>query len=160
MQDIKSYFESKLNQRVDEGKFPEMDIETFIDIVNGEIDPEDFDLDSLDSKYVDIIKNHCKILARGGGYDGDGSSWYEYLVDQGVDMDKLDVDEDSDVYSIFDDGELDLNVLKVIGDAVGMRNVKCGGCWFTSGYEAPTFVLFDIKNAATKDILKNLEGWY
>ena len=42
----------------------------------------------------------------------------------------------------------------------GMPNPKCGGMYFTAGYDAPTVILFDEKNQFTKKLFDGLEGMY
>lgn len=42
----------------------------------------------------------------------------------------------------------------------GMSNPKCGGMYFTAGYDAPTVILFDEKNQFTKKLFDGLEGMY
>jgi hypothetical protein len=53
-----------------------------------------------------------------------------------------------------------LRLLKLFGEAVGMHNPKCGGMYFTAGYEAPTVILFDEKNQFTRELFDGLEGAY
>ena len=158
-----------------EGKFPGLDIESFISFKNDEIDMEewpDYGLDELDDKYIDFIKNHCAIIERGGGYDGNGEDAYSYLDTLGFEhLDKLfgiAGDSEDDDYSFFDgsvelpfeDGELlDKDWLKAAGKVAGI-NAKIGSTYYTAGYETPTFVLFDQNNAMAKEIISKIEGWY
>lgn len=160
MKSIRNYFESKLNQDVDEGKCPSIEINQFAYLVNNDSGQDDDDSDaynniiydlSMPDDVLDFIKTHCKIL------EGDDSNTcYDYLKKNGINPDDLGVDKNTDPQDVFPSGELGMDVLTVIGNAIGMRNVKCGGCWYTLE-DNPTFVLFDVKNSMTKDILNKIE---
>lgn len=157
--------------QLNEGKI-EMDIETFIsffeDGVDSDHEMEEYGLTEEDVKF---IQEHCKMLLHNGGYDGDGLGAAEVVEeDWGIDLKKycelvgVDYDEDEISLAIFwpyTDSEIDdPKLLKLFGQAAGMSNPKCGGMYFTAGYDAPTVILFDEKNQFTKKLFDGLEGMY
>lgn len=159
--------------QLNEGKI-EMDIETFISFFEDGIDShykrEEYGLTEEDVKF---IQEHCKMLLRNGGHDGDGLSGAEVIEqDWDIDLKKYfellgqDYDEEDDEANIWPvaDNEIKdpkyLRLLKLFGEAAGMPNPKCGGMYFTAGYDAPTVILFDEKNQFTKKLFDGLEGMY
>ena len=157
--------------QLNEGKI-EMDIETFISFFENGIDSdhemEEFGLTEEDVKF---IQEHCKMLLHNGGHDGDGLGAAEVVEeDWGIDLKKycelvgVDYDEDEiddENFWPYTDSEIDdPKLLKLFGQAAGMSNPKCGGMYFTAGYDAPTVILFDEKNQFTKKLFDGLEGMY
>lgn len=159
--------------QLNEGKI-EMDIETFISFFEDGIDSayerEEYGLTEEDVKF---IQEHCKILLRNGGRDGDGlngagvieQDWdislEKYFELLGQDYDEE--DDEANIWPVADNEIKDpkyLRLLKLFGEAAGMHNPKCGGMYFTAGYEAPTVILFDEKNQFTKKLFDGLEGAY
>lgn len=159
------------NLQLNEGKI-EMDIETFIsffeDGIGSEHEMEEYGLSEEDIKF---IQEHCKMLLHNGGHDGDdlgvagvveedwGIDLKKYCELVGVDYDEDGIDDEN--FWPYTDSEIDdPKLLKLFGEAAGMPNPKCGGMYFTAGYDAPTVILFDEKNQFTKKLFDGLEGWY
>lgn len=157
--------------QLNEGKI-EMDIETFISFFEDGIDSdhemEEYGLSEEDIKF---IQEHCKMLIHNGGHDGDdlgvagvveedwGIDLKKYCELVGVDYDEDEIDDEN--FWPYTDSEIDdPKLLKLFGEAAGMPNPKCGGMYFTAGYDAPTVILFDEKNQFTKKLFDGLGGWY
>ena len=156
---------------IKEGKI-EMDIETFISLMEDGVDSYEWrDELGLTEEDVKFIQEHCKMLLHNGGYDGDGlgaagvveEDWgidlKKYCELVGVDYDEDEIDDEN--FWPYTDSEIDdPKLLKLFGQAAGMSNPKCGGMYFTAGYDAPTVILFDEKNQFTKKLFDGLEGMY
>lgn len=157
--------------QLNEGKI-EMDIETFISFFEDSIDSDhEMEEYGLTEEDVKFIQEHCKMLLHNGGHDGDGLGATEVVEeDWGIDLKKycelvgVDYDEDEidgENFWPYTDSEIDdPKLLKLFGQAAGMPNPKCGGMYFTAGYDAPTVILFDEKNQFTKKLFDGLEGMY
>ena len=72
--------------QLNEGKI-EMDIETFISFFEDGIDSDhEMEEYGLTEEDVKFIQEHCKMLLRNGGHDGDGLSGAE-VIEQDWDID-------------------------------------------------------------------------
>lgn len=191
MVDLSAYIKESLDEstnkghRIYEGKFPRrVNIEGFIELVNAIQDESagsnldgilyELGIDDLDEKYYDFLLKHCKIIERGGGYDGNGEDQYTFLfstvgfnVNRFIDSHKQknyddDYEAESEAVDLsFEDGfPLSPAWLKEAGRITGMRNPKIGTTYRTAGFESPTFVIFDQNNSMAKEIMRSLEGSY
>lgn len=129
---------------------------------------EDYDDWNLSKEDIDELRKHTWMTPSQGGYDGDGRSWLDCLIDGGVDKNWLTkvlkkwginsiddtyeygVEDIDGIYSIFN---LDMKpdacrackdyVKDWEGDDMKV-NPKCGIAYWNSGYDAPMIVLFDV----------------
>lgn len=141
------------------------DISEIIDMDNT-TDREDDDI----VKILELIRDHMYIFGPEGGYDGNGDSFVEVMMDYNIDAKIIDktIKDVNDIeeyetlvdnfYDIGDGMPLPMPWLKALGKA-GKFNCKFASYYIVSGYEFPCIICFDILNPFVKKFASSIQGW-